>query len=151
LEERFARNGSIVRILNKFPNPPNKDVGEGLNTAFAKMAELGLKAPVITELENAVLVLIKHEPLASPEDAIMKYLEDHNTIKNATARKITYINTDFRMKGIFNRMEAAGMIEKVPGTRTNSTAYRKKRRSDLALPKTEQTQLAIRFDPTQKS
>jgi len=74
LDERYARNGSIVRILNKFPNPPNKDVGEGLNTAFAKMAELGLKAPVIRELDNAVLVLIKHEPLASPEETIMRYL-----------------------------------------------------------------------------
>jgi ATP-dependent DNA helicase RecG len=35
LSERFARNPTLVRIINKFPNPPNKDVGEGLNTAFA--------------------------------------------------------------------------------------------------------------------
>src|SRR5262249_9408175 len=34
LEERFARNGILVRLINKFPDPPNKDVGEGLNTAF---------------------------------------------------------------------------------------------------------------------
>jgi ATP-dependent DNA helicase RecG len=130
LEERFARNGSIVRILNKFPNPPNKDVGEGLNTAFAKMAELGLKAPVIEELENSVLVLIKHEPLASPEDTIMKYLETHETIKNAVARQITYTRTDFRMKSIFNRMEKAGLIEKVPGTRTASTAWQRNRQNN---------------------
>ena len=30
LTERFSRNPKIVRIINKFPNPPNKDVGEGL-------------------------------------------------------------------------------------------------------------------------
>jgi ATP-dependent DNA helicase RecG len=30
LDERFSRNGTIVRLVNKFPNPPNKDVGEGL-------------------------------------------------------------------------------------------------------------------------
>ena len=42
LDERFARNGAIVRLLNKFPDPPNRDVGEGLNTAFDKMRELGL-------------------------------------------------------------------------------------------------------------
>ena len=29
LDERFARNGSIVRILNKFPNPPNKGCRRG--------------------------------------------------------------------------------------------------------------------------
>jgi ATP-dependent DNA helicase RecG len=37
LKERFARNPTLVRLINKFPNPPNKDVGEGLNTAFAAM------------------------------------------------------------------------------------------------------------------
>ncbi|WP_445305523.1 ATP-binding protein [Microcoleus sp. herbarium2] len=42
LKEQYARNGAIVRIINKFPNPPNKDVGEGLNTAFQAMAKLRL-------------------------------------------------------------------------------------------------------------
>jgi ATP-dependent DNA helicase RecG len=133
LDERFARNGSIVRILNKFPDPPNRDVGEGLNTAFAKMAEFGLKAPVIQEMDNSVLVLIKHEPLASPEDTIMKYLETHETIKNAVARQITYIKTDFRMKRVFNGMEKAGLIEKVPGTRTASTAWRKRKQAPITI------------------
>lgn len=32
LDEQFARNPKLVRLINKFPNPPNKDVGEGLNT-----------------------------------------------------------------------------------------------------------------------
>lgn len=65
LRERFARNGSMVRIVNKFPNPPNKDVGEGLNTAFEAMRKLQLKEPEIRQLPNAVLVNIRHEPLAS--------------------------------------------------------------------------------------
>jgi len=125
LDERFARNGAIVRILNKFPDPPNKDVGEGLNTAFREMNNLGLKDPIIKELENAVLVLIRHEPLASPEITILEYLEAHPTIKNAKAREITHTRTDFRMKSIFNRMEASHQIEKVPGTQTSATAYRK--------------------------
>lgn len=123
LDERFARNGALVRILNKFPDPPNKDVGEGLNTAFREMKKLGLKNPVIKEMENSVLVLIKHEPLASPEEIIIDYLKKNKTIKNAKAREITYIPTDFRMKSIFNRMESSGMIEKVLGTRTSNTAY----------------------------
>jgi ATP-dependent DNA helicase RecG len=46
-----------VRLLNKFPDPPNQDVGEGLNTAFAAMTKLGLKEPVIIEKENAVVVV----------------------------------------------------------------------------------------------
>lgn len=127
LDERFARNGTIVRILNKFPNPPNKDVGEGLNTAFIKMKELGLKNPEILEFENAVLVIIRHESLASPSEIIVSYLQKNDQIKNAKARGLTHIPTDFRMKGIFNKMIEAGLIEKVPGTHTNSTAYRLKK------------------------
>jgi ATP-dependent DNA helicase RecG len=126
LEERFARNGAVVRLLNKFPDPPNKDVGEGLNTAFAKMHQLGLKEPTITERDNGVLVIIRHEALASPEETIMKYLAEHPTIKNKTARALTHINQDYTIKSIFGKMQEKGFIEQVPGTRTGSTAYRKK-------------------------
>lgn len=130
LEERFARNGSVVRILNKFPDPPNKDVGEGLNTAFSAMHELGLKSPTITERDNSVLVTIKHEPLASPEEAIMDFLERNPTIKNSEARSITHIRADYAVKNIFGRMVASGLIEQVPGTRTSNTAYRKVRKPE---------------------
>jgi len=125
LDERFARNGSVVRILNKFPDPPNKDVGEGLNTAFDAMHKLGLKEPVIREKENSVLVSIRHEPLASPEEAIMDFLESNETVNNAQAREVTHIRADYQVKNIFGRMVKAGMIEQVPGTRTASTKYRK--------------------------
>lgn len=126
LEERFARNGSVVRILNKFPNPPNQDVGEGLNTAFRAMHSLGLKSPVIEEKDNSVLVTIKHEMLASAEEVIMDYLEKYVSINNSTAREICHIARDYRVKIIFGRMVQAGLIEQVPGTNTSSTSYRKK-------------------------
>ena len=43
LSSQSARNPKIVRFINKFPNAPNKDVGEGLNTAFDAMEKLRLK------------------------------------------------------------------------------------------------------------
>lgn len=61
LNEHFARNPKIVRIINKFTEAPNKDVGEGLNIAFEAMAKLRLKEPIIEEKENSVLVVLKHE------------------------------------------------------------------------------------------
>jgi ATP-dependent DNA helicase RecG len=129
LDERFARNGTLVRILNKFPDAPNKDVGEGLNTAFLAMVQLGLKEPVIMERDNSVLVAIKHEPLASPEEAILEYLKNNPTIKNSIARKICHISTDYTIKNIFNELVDAGLIEKVPGTNTSATAYQLVNRS----------------------
>ena len=44
----------MVRLINKFPNPPNKDVGEGLNTAFEAIKKLKLKDPLIEELDISV-------------------------------------------------------------------------------------------------
>jgi hypothetical protein len=64
--------------------------------------------------------------LASPEEAIMKHLETSPSINNRKAREITGIRMDYQMKSIFGSMEKAGMIERVPGTNTASTAYRKK-------------------------
>lgn len=123
LEERFQRNAALVRILNKFPNPPNKDVGEGLNTAFEAMTNLGLKPPTIQELENAVLVMIRHEPLASPEQAILDYLAHNDWIKNADARRITHIQQPHKINNIFREMESRGLIERKDGSNTSGRAY----------------------------
>jgi len=125
LEERFARNGSIVRILNKFPNPPNKDVGEGLNTAFSAMHKLGLREPLIAEKENSVWVVLRHEPLASPEESILEYLETHETINNATARQVSHVAEDHRIRAIFRRMERKGLIRRTADSVTSNTRYRK--------------------------
>ena len=89
------------------------------------MHKLGLKEPVIEEKDNSVLVLIRHEPLASPEEAIMDFLSGHETINNSQARAATHIRADYQVKNIFRRMVKAKMIEQVPGTRTANTAYRK--------------------------
>jgi len=123
LEERFQRNAALVRILNKFPNPPNKDVGEGLNTAFDAMTNLGLKPPMIQELENAVLVTIRHEPLASPEQAILDYLAHNDWIKNADARRITHIQQPHKINNIFREMESRGLIKRKSGSNTSGRAY----------------------------
>ena len=126
LEERFARNGNLVRIINKFPNPPNKDIGEGLNTAFRAMQKLHLKEPDIIQKDSSVLVIIKHEQLASPEERIMSYLESNPSINNGKARELCVIREDWRIRSIFSRMVDAGMIEKIPGSTTSNTAYQKK-------------------------
>ena len=110
LSEQLARNGSLVRIINKFPNPPNKDVGEGLNTAFDALKKLKLKPPVISETENSVLVEIIHEPLASPEEVIMSYIQIHREINNTKGRELTGIDSENEMKRVFQRLQKRGLI-----------------------------------------
>lgn len=124
LNERFARNPTIVRLINKFPDPPNKDVGEGLNTAFAAMRKLRLRAPEILERENSVLVVIRHESLASPEQQVVEYLRRNATIRNSEARELTGIPGDQTMRKILRKLEQAGEIERLPGTSKGTTRYR---------------------------
>lgn len=126
LDERFARNGAIVRLLNKFPDPPNRDVGEGLNTAFDKMREARLRDPIIEERDSDVLVSILHEPLASPQERVLTYLEENPTIRNKKAREITFIKDADHMKRILQRMVENNLIERVPGTAGGGVTYRKK-------------------------
>lgn len=123
LDERFARNPSIVRLLNKFPNPPNKDVGEGLNTAFESMQKMRLKPPVITQDGGYVLVTLRHESLATPEESILTFLLTNHEIANRDARDICYIPSENRMKRVLQGMVKKGLIEAIPGRSGYSSAY----------------------------
>jgi len=123
LEERFARNPKMVRIINKFPNPPNKDVGEGLNTAFEAMRKLKLKDPVIDQKDTSVWVTLRHERLGTPESAIIDYLRKNDEINNSIARGICYIGSENTMKRILQRMVSDGIIERIPNRPLNKTGY----------------------------
>ncbi|MBT8224399.1 MAG: ATP-dependent DNA helicase RecG [Dactylosporangium sp.] len=125
LRERYSRNGNLVRLINKFPNPPNKDVGEGLNTAFAAMKQLKLAPPIVRQTENSVVVDIRHQRLGSPEELIMEHLADHDEITNRKVRELTGIGSENKVKSIFLRLADAGQIERVPGKRGSSAAWRK--------------------------
>lgn len=125
LDERFARNQKIVRLTNKFPDAPNKDVGEGLNTAFEAMRELQLKDPIVSQVSNGVLVTLRHEKLAEPEQAIVSFLKNNDEINNSRARAITFIGSENRVKNIFRKMMAAEIIERIPDRSQGKTGYRR--------------------------
>lgn len=124
LSERFARNGNLVRIINKFPNPPNKDVGEGLNTAFDAMRKLKLKDPIIQERENSVLIQIRHEKLASAEEIVLGYLAESTFITNSIARKLAGISSENAVKTVFYRLQKRGLLERVQKLDGNKAAWR---------------------------
>ncbi len=123
LEERAARNPKIVRLLNKFKNPPNKDVGEGLNTAFEAMRNLRLRDPIVEQRENQVLVTLKHEKLGTPEEIITNYLQNNKEINNAVAREICFIGSENKIKRIFQKMMQSGLINRIPDRPLNKTGY----------------------------
>ncbi|MDY4886573.1 MAG: ATP-binding protein [Eubacteriales bacterium] len=123
LQEQCARNPKIVRLIAKFPSPPNKDVGEGLNSAFNAMKQMQLKEPKIEETESNVIVTIKHERLADAETIVWEYLQSHNTISNETARLLTGITDANKMKRVFYRLRDQGKIQIVEGTKSSATLW----------------------------
>jgi ATP-dependent DNA helicase RecG len=123
LDEQYARNGKIVRLVNKFPDPPNKDVGEGLNTAFQKMRDLGLKPPQVVDDGNKVVVTIRHERLASYEEQIIEYLLEHREIRNSIARELTGEGSENTMKRVFEKMMEAEQIYRDPERKGSATTY----------------------------
>ncbi|MCK5424474.1 MAG: putative DNA binding domain-containing protein [Emcibacter sp.] len=116
LESRFSRNSKLVRVLNKYKNPPNKDMGEGLNTAFQRMEEFRLQPPIIEESGMYIKVTIAHTPLASPQETILKYLNNKDQIKNREARAITGIKSENVMKNVFYDLRNNNLIEPVMST-----------------------------------
>ena len=99
-----------MRILNKYKNPVNKDMGEGLNTAFQKMEEFRLRPPIIKEEGNYVIVTIPHTPLASPEEQVIEFLRKNEKIRNREARDITGIRSENVMKRVFYALRDKKLI-----------------------------------------
>lgn len=123
---QFARNPKLVRLINKFKNPPNKDVGEGLRTTFEVMDKLRLRKPLVEEKENSLMVVLRHESLGSPEQLVMEYLENHAEISNGIGREITGIKSENTMKEVFYRLRDRDQLEQVPGRAGNKAAWQKK-------------------------
>lgn len=142
LQEQCARNPRIVRLITKFPSPPNKDVGEGLNSAFRAMEQMQLKEPQITETENSVIVIIKHERLADADSVIWEYLQTHDKINNETARILTGITDANKMKRVFYRLRDQGKIKIVDGTKSSAT-YWEKRQGFIEKKKSEQIKMSF--------
>jgi ATP-dependent DNA helicase RecG len=124
LEARYSRNPKIVRTLSRYPDAPNKDLGEGLNTVFQKMKEWGLKPPVISEEGNSVKVVLPHSPLASPGDAIIKFLRKHEQITNKQARDLTGIKSENLVKVEFYKLRDSGFLEMIPELKGPKAAWR---------------------------
>ena len=73
LTDRFSRNPTINRLINKYPDPPNKDIGEGLKTTMRSMAEAKLKPPRFVQEDNYFIVTIEHTGLARPQEIVLQF------------------------------------------------------------------------------
>jgi ATP-dependent DNA helicase RecG len=125
LDVRYARNPKLVGLLSKYPDAPNKDIGEGLNTAFRKMKERKLQPPTICEVDGYVRVTIPHASAATPQEAVLDFLDKNPQITNQQGREITGIKSENAMKSEFYKLRDAGLVEMIPGLKGNKAAWRR--------------------------
>lgn len=126
LDVRYARNPKVVSLLSRYKDAPNKDIGEGLNTAFQKMKDWKLRSPEIGVEGNYVRVIIPHAPLATPQESVMEFLGKHKVITNKQARDITGIKSENAVKSEFYKLRDAGLIEMIPELKGSKAAWRLK-------------------------
>ncbi len=126
LDVRYSRNPKIVRTLRRYPDPPNQDLGEGLNTAYQKMQDRRLKPPVIDILNNYVKVTITYASLASTEEAVIEFLKSNDRITNRQARELTGIRSENQMKEVLYRLRDREIIYLDPALKGNKAAWIKK-------------------------
>jgi ATP-dependent DNA helicase RecG len=111
-DERFSRNPNVVRMLHNLPDPVNHDIGEGLDTARNELQKAGLVEPEIRELENAVLVTIRHQRIATLEDIILEHLRSNPgvMITNKDVRELSGEDDVNKIKKSFQKLRRQGII-----------------------------------------
>lgn len=126
-QERFARNPLIVRSLNRFPSPPNLDIGEGVDRIFSVMREHNLYDPQYSPPSahpNTVLLVLLNLQKVEFWDTVSNYLDQHFRITNHTAREITGIRDTLKMSRLLRAWCERDLLEKI-GTAKKNCFYKK--------------------------
>ena len=116
LDNRFSRNSKLVRLLSKYTGSPNRDLGEGMNTAFQKMKDAGLRYPEVIEDGNFVKVVLKHVPIEDAESLVIRFLKRHQEINNRQALDLLGLDFSEKVTAIFSRMREKGSIRRIEAT-----------------------------------
>ncbi len=126
-EERFARNPIIQRVLNRFDESPNLDIGEGVDRMFEIMKENKLYEPLYFPPRlrpNSVLVILFNLMKVEYWDTVSKYLEENYIINNQKGREITGITDSVEMSRLFKQWVDKGLLESV-GKSKKGRSYKK--------------------------
>jgi len=112
-DERFSRNPNVVRMLHNLPNPVNHDIGEGLDTAKNELRKAGLVDLSFAEKDNAFVVTIRHQKIASLEDVILQYFVENpdGAITNKLVRQLSGEDDMQKVKIALQKLRANGEIK----------------------------------------
>lgn len=101
---RFSRNPKLVRLLAKYPDAVNKDLGEGINTVFERMNKAGFIDPILRDDDVNLYVTLKRSPNADHASVITKFVEKHGSITNRQALDILALDNSEQATDLFSKM-----------------------------------------------
>lgn len=114
LSNRFSRNPKMVRALARYPNSPNKDLGEGVNTVFDRMRKIGYIDPIISDADNCVTVTLKRTPARTDFPTLIKFfIGRHGSINNRQALDLLALDRSEQITAIFGKMKDRGEIKRL--------------------------------------
>ena len=114
-DDRFSRNPNLVRMLHNLPNPVNHDIGEGLDTAYNELKKAGLVPPFFEEANNAFVVTIRHQRIASVIEVIEKHFDENpgGVINNKLIRQLSGEDDMQKVKKALQNLRKNGKIKVV--------------------------------------
>lgn len=103
-DARFSRNPKLVRLLAKYPDAANKDLGEGINTVFERMHKAGFIDPILRDDGVNLYVTLKRAPKDDHTSVITKFVEKHGYITNRQALDILALEHSEQATNLFSKM-----------------------------------------------
>ncbi|MEZ5628100.1 MAG: ATP-binding protein [Rhodocyclaceae bacterium] len=110
LDARFSRNPKLVRLLSKYPDAPNKDLGEGINTAVERMRQAGFIDPTFREDGANLYVTLRRAPNSEAANLITNFIGRHGHITNRQALDILALDSAEQVTSIFGKLREQGLI-----------------------------------------
>ena len=123
--ERFARNPAIQRVLSRFSEAPNLDIGEGVDRMFELMKTHNLYEPIYfptTISQNNVLLFLVNLHKVDYWDTVSQYLDRYGSISNQLARNSTGISDTLQVSRLLGDWVNKGLLER-KGGKTRGAYY----------------------------
>lgn len=109
-DARFSRNPKLVRLLSKYPDAPNKDLGEGINTVVERMRQAGFVDPIFKEDGTNLQVTLRREPKSDPASVIRPFITRHGSINNRQALDLLALDSAEHVTAVFSKLREQGVI-----------------------------------------
>lgn len=117
-DARFSRNPKLVRLLSKYPDAPNKDLGEGINTVVERMRRAGFVDPIFREDGTNLHVTLRREPKSDAASVITPFIVRYGSINNRQALDLLALESAEQITSIFSKLRDQGVIAREDESQT---------------------------------